>query len=778
MVISVCWIAKNEEKHIARSINSLKDYVEEMIVVDTGSTDRTAEIAAELGAKVIRFEWDDDFSAARNFAVSFARGDVVMCPDADMWYDPPLGQKERDMIEKAFKNPHVDGVTGIILDVDVDRGIALNEAVFTLAFRRGAVSYHNPIHEQLLRADGSFMDVVHLPIKVRHSGYSASVSREKAARNLALLKRAVMLEDGRGGRRKAILDFYLMRENLNCGDYGAAFDSYSALRANPSTVKELVPYKAITSTYFFIGMGLAAFMRFKVSRADIYENLVKVLRRTLPGHAVGDMLELTYQKDFDLKEDVFLEEMEKRAKLFDPRLIEFNSDATKAFGVLCAKSALICRRRGEAEKAFDWCVNRVRVSEVFDSEVFSILLSCVRGQPEPEIIMFLSGLFPSDAPTQAHALAEGLIQDGFQTAFKYFVMKQVEGGLALDKHFLQLLILNGNYAEAVNRAVEMKESLSDDTFSEILFMASLCSGEPLDPELKACLNAAYAALYQAMEMKADIPGNSDEREEGAPDGRERNQDADRGDVLAADAYDAAFINRIFNQLVFFSGLSDAYNFLMLFSRNPQVCFFVESKYFFDNALYDNVLFSKFAAGLKDEASQEVLLLARILGGRHVEAFAQIKEALGAWRISSNLLNHLLTLADKAVPDIAEEARALYARHSYLYDEFIDYDDVVRTKLVFDRHGKQDRKVFKEMSLDAFRRFVASDIYPTDHLTHLMTIAQAARIYEEKGLDTMALRCFIRLYACAYKEDETLYEICRILKKLGNIKLATALERME
>jgi len=81
--ISMCMIARDEEKHIARCLNSIKSVVDEMIVVDTGSTDRTRDIAAAFGAKVYDFEWKDDFATARNFSLSKASGDWILVLDAD-----------------------------------------------------------------------------------------------------------------------------------------------------------------------------------------------------------------------------------------------------------------------------------------------------------------------------------------------------------------------------------------------------------------------------------------------------------------------------------------------------------------------------------------------------------------------------------------------------------------------------------------------------------------------------------------------------------------------
>jgi hypothetical protein len=76
-------IVKNERRNLSRCLTSIKPYVDEIIVVDTGSEDGTPEIAKEFGAKVSYFEWCDDFAAARNYAISQASGDWILMPDAD-----------------------------------------------------------------------------------------------------------------------------------------------------------------------------------------------------------------------------------------------------------------------------------------------------------------------------------------------------------------------------------------------------------------------------------------------------------------------------------------------------------------------------------------------------------------------------------------------------------------------------------------------------------------------------------------------------------------------
>ena len=81
--ISLCMIVKNEERVLARCLDSVADLVDEIIIVDTGSTDATKEIAARYTEQIYDFVWQDDFAAARNFSFSKASMDYIYAPDAD-----------------------------------------------------------------------------------------------------------------------------------------------------------------------------------------------------------------------------------------------------------------------------------------------------------------------------------------------------------------------------------------------------------------------------------------------------------------------------------------------------------------------------------------------------------------------------------------------------------------------------------------------------------------------------------------------------------------------
>lgn len=98
--LSVCIIVKNEEMCIQRSLQSIQRLVDELIIVDTGSTDKTISIAQQFTDKIFSFSWNDDFSAARNFALLKATGDWILVLDADEVIAAEDHKKIRQLIEK------------------------------------------------------------------------------------------------------------------------------------------------------------------------------------------------------------------------------------------------------------------------------------------------------------------------------------------------------------------------------------------------------------------------------------------------------------------------------------------------------------------------------------------------------------------------------------------------------------------------------------------------------------------------------------------------------
>ncbi len=103
--ISLCMIVKNEAEWLGKCLSSAKNLAEEMVVVDTGSTDDTKRVASEMGTKVFDFEWNNNFSAARNFSLSKATRKWILVLDAD----DVVSERDVDAIKSLTKNKHFDG---------------------------------------------------------------------------------------------------------------------------------------------------------------------------------------------------------------------------------------------------------------------------------------------------------------------------------------------------------------------------------------------------------------------------------------------------------------------------------------------------------------------------------------------------------------------------------------------------------------------------------------------------------------------------------------------
>ena len=184
-LISVCMIAKNEDNHIEECLKRLRPCKFEVIVVDTGSVDRTVEIAQRYADKVFHFAWCDDFSAARNFAIPQASNDWVLTIDCDEYLENVnLAELEEALDNNARcvgmivrNNPYIiQGVRSI-----------MSERIGRL-FNRRYCHYEGSIHEQVCSLDGNEPDSFRIPLTFYHEGYvSESDKRMRATRNLEML---------------------------------------------------------------------------------------------------------------------------------------------------------------------------------------------------------------------------------------------------------------------------------------------------------------------------------------------------------------------------------------------------------------------------------------------------------------------------------------------------------------------------------------------------------------------------------------------------------------
>jgi len=187
--VSLCIIVKNEEKHLAACLASVAGLVDEMIVIDTGSADRTKEIAQEAGAQVYDFSWVDSFAAARNESLRHATGDWILWLDADERLDETNRQRLRTLLA-SLKDDNLAYVMRQFSKLEAGTHAAAQVDQVRLFRNRPDIRWQYRVHEQILLAvRRSGGDVRLTDIVIDHAGFNdAEVQGPKVDRNLRLLE--------------------------------------------------------------------------------------------------------------------------------------------------------------------------------------------------------------------------------------------------------------------------------------------------------------------------------------------------------------------------------------------------------------------------------------------------------------------------------------------------------------------------------------------------------------------------------------------------------------
>ncbi len=180
MKLSLCMVVKNEEFYLPQCLKSVKDVVDEIIILDTGSTDKTPQIAQQFGANVYPFNWCNDFAKARNAALSYAKGDWILVLDADEVLTPEVVPAIRD----AIKDDHL-----ILLNL-IRQEIGASQSPYSLVSRlfrnHPQLSFIHPYHatvddsvNQLIQQKPDWKIATLPQIAILHEGYQAAAIAQR-----------------------------------------------------------------------------------------------------------------------------------------------------------------------------------------------------------------------------------------------------------------------------------------------------------------------------------------------------------------------------------------------------------------------------------------------------------------------------------------------------------------------------------------------------------------------------------------------------------------------
>jgi glycosyltransferase involved in cell wall biosynthesis len=194
--VSLCMIVRDEERFLGEALASVEGVVDEICIVDTGSKDKTLDIARKAGARVREIVWENDFSKARNAALAMAARRWILVLDADERLSP----RSRDLVRTlGTVDAHLTGLWARIYNFTDDyKGTgAMSNILVRLFPNDERVRYRNPIHEFIsLDGNETGMPARTSPIEIVHFGYRNDVmlERKKHERNMLIAEQA--LRDG------------------------------------------------------------------------------------------------------------------------------------------------------------------------------------------------------------------------------------------------------------------------------------------------------------------------------------------------------------------------------------------------------------------------------------------------------------------------------------------------------------------------------------------------------------------------------------------------------
>ena len=411
--ISQCMIVKNEEKNIERALSWGKEIMWEQIVVDTGSTDRTVEIAEQMGAKIYHFDWIDDFAAAKNFAIEQASGDWIAFLDADEYMLPEDTQKLPSVIKKAHK-AKMDILFTLWLQVGDTQMVDMAARQCRIFRNTPRIRYQEPIHEQLTynggSIDGHTMDAVSGggTLSIYHTGYTSEVSDQKSKRNIHIL----LKEQVKRPEDPDVMGYL--------GDAYKGLDDKEEAKQAADWYRKALPYifrsgrRSDRDVYTAVMLMLIYYKEGFGREAEALELYEKASAYFTGIYDLDYLMGFFYVREEEYrKAEPYLERtismMEKYGTTtFNPMTTGNIPEIWKAIGVCYYEN-------GKPEKCVSCCVGILKLDKT-RMDVLALLLLCFKNENPQAVVGFLQKLYDINSISDRVIMLRAALNDGPEAA--------------------------------------------------------------------------------------------------------------------------------------------------------------------------------------------------------------------------------------------------------------------------------------------------------------------------------------------------------------------------
>lgn len=462
MKISACMIVKNEENNIQRCIESFKSAVDEIIVVDTGSEDKTIDIAKKLDAKVFSYMWKDDFAAARNYALDKANYEWIIFLDADEYFEKGVALNIRKIIEKVDGEPKYDCISSRMINIDEISNAIQEEIIVIRIFRnKKTIKYINKIHECIINTNNK--PIVSLTgfeeqLLIKHTGYSENLVGGKSIRNIKLL-----LKELETSNSKDMIYFYLVSCYTSCKDYDNAI-KYAKLFINSEKIVE--NYENYIPQQLLLSM-----LKRNDNVEDILEETNKYIEKFPKNHAFVNIAASIYksQKKYEKALEYYLKTIDYKINFKgNEYFCEITSNEN-----LYIYIGMIYELKNDTEKAVEYYVKALVENK--KSDALTKLMVLIRQEQPEEIIYLLNSIYDINLKDDIKYLVDVLALLKYGKVLLYYHNIWINKFKEEDAAAIFTLIANGNFGEAFKLLYKCFKEEKNDWDEKFLVIAALLS---------------------------------------------------------------------------------------------------------------------------------------------------------------------------------------------------------------------------------------------------------------------------------------------------------------
>jgi glycosyltransferase involved in cell wall biosynthesis len=495
MKISGCIIAKNEEGNITQCINNLKFVSDEIIVVDTGSEDNTIRIAEKLGAMVYKQYWENDFSKAKNTALSYAKSDWIIFLDADEYFREDSLPKIRQIIENEHPNQSVEGIFCEMIHIDKDTGELISNDEILRMFRNSSqIRYINKVHEEI-RNNGEMLKCISVndTVTIMHTGYSASLHKNKAKRNLEL-----MLDN----TEDELASYYFASTYFILCDYESAYKYADlALSINAVSERDWLAYK-MHLIKISVAMTVDYADRTKVKK------LIEEANQKYGYHPEIVRIEADYlfkEKIFDNALDKYLYALDCQIKYGSTFV---RNDFTGSIHEVYLNIAHIFNAMNKEADALSYYVKALQ-SNRYHSKSFDCMIAICRPYPETETIALINSIYDVEKKEDVEFIIAHIADCGRPKIVLYYASKWNKTFGQEDDALIFAFISLGDYLHALEIAqlyLKVDKEKYSSLVTAIIIMGQLFSEAE---KVKGKIGADYFNIIICYAESRKYSGNSD-----------------------------------------------------------------------------------------------------------------------------------------------------------------------------------------------------------------------------------------------------------------------------